>query len=398
MAETYFDIVVRAKNIVSQGFNDAIAQSKAAASAFNSMSLGGAGGSFGKLGLSIEGVKGALRLAGAAAQALKGDFTAVDQSLSKLPMGIGEVYQAARDLVGVLFETDKAAARAANIERWEKLGDTIAEVRRKTEGANLADVMVNDFARQRLAANDLARNETGEAQRKFDKTIAETSWQTDEGRIRSGEEALRAQDELRRAKIAIEEQRLRAVARIDDAEVKAAADDFNRRNENARRIEERQRQAARQAAEEQERYASDIARQRAEIAEGELRAAGKLLEADRARNAEAARSALERARSEEERQLIIARQRLADRGAEEDENKRRADEKRKGDRGGVGFDLVEITSRVSGLAALQKSGWEAGLDKHAARVEGGLREVRFVCGQIVQAVQQKRMDGLALGF
>lgn len=399
----FFDIVVRAKSMVSQGFQQAIAESKAAAAALNSASLGGVGGSFGKLGLTVEGVKGALRLAGAAAQAFKGDMQGVDAALSRLPMGMGEVYQAARDLAAVLFEVDKMAAWATQIERWEKLSATLGDVSRQAQNIGLRLELRNDFARQRVDAQDRIRDQINKIKADLKKEIEGA------GNITVGEadpttlvpEQFAEFQAVLRAKQAIgdlERQQKKELAAIGEAELRDVAAKFNARNEKAKQIEERERAARRAAAEESERYQEDIARMRAENTEQQLRAAGKLLEADRARNAEQARAALARARGDEERGLILERQRLADEAALANDKKRQAAETRKTDGKSAGFDLIEITSRVSGFAALQKSGWEAALDKHGGRMERALAAVKWECGEMVRAVKQKRMDGIGLAF
>lgn len=400
MAETYFDIVVRAKNIVSQGFNDAIAQAKQASSAFNSMSIGGVGGSFGKLGLTVEGVKGALRLAGAAALAFKGDLSGVDQALSRLPMGMGEVYQAGRDLAGVLFEVDKQAAYAARVDRWDKMAATLAEVSRQAQGVSLR-LQVGDFARQRLDVQDRIRDQINKVKSDL-KSFLETELKIDVG---SGDptqidtpnfDGFQAIITARRAIGDLQRQQAAELSAIGEAELKQVADRFNQRQDAANKIEQRQRQNARSLAEETERYDEEIARMRAENAEQQLRQAGRLLEADKARNAEQARASLSRARSDEERRLILERQALADAAAEADDKKRREGASKKDK--SIGFDLVEVTSRVSGFAAMQRAGWEQAFDKHAGRMEGALAQVKGVCGQIVQAVKERRIEGIAFGF
>lgn len=407
MAETFFDIVVRARNLVSQGMQEALAQAKATAAKLSDINMGGVGGSFGKIGLTVEGVKGAFRLAGAAAAAFKGDMGGVDAALSKLPMGMGEVYQAARDLGKELFEVGKMAEFAAQQDRWDKLAESIDAAGRAAARAGLKGSLRNDFARQRLDAQDSTNAQIAEIKSKLREEIgrARKSEMDDEDPTTltpmSGEES-KLIEKARRAIGELEREQQRSLQAIGESELRKNAADYNARLENAKRIKDRLAKDAEDEWQKKFRLEEDLARLKADNAAMALEQEGKLLEAAKARNAEAERGALALARNDEERKLIADRRKLSDRAAEQDEAKRlealnKKEQRATKDRS-AGFELVEVTSRVAGLAAMQRNGVEVAVKENGQRVEGALAKLQAVCGQGFDRLMQKQIGGIPIGL
>lgn len=381
----FFDIVVRAKSIVSQGFQQAIAEARGFGAEVAREMIGGLG----------EGKIAAT--AGVAAQ--------------RIGVALDAVWQSGRKAAETMAEINRLS-REAEGSQWVGLSNSMTSLARATEQANLAMRLANDLARERLKINNAAGASSSQFDSEFAKAKAHYESEVerqraalfpDEEYLAGLAEKLRqTEDAVNRAKGAVETNRGNSIEEIERQEsgrqIAQQAEWEEQARQNRLRDEAEARAAYRATAEENERHQEDLARMKAEIVETELRNAGKLLEADRARNAEQARAALERARSDEERKLIADRQRLADAKAEGDERERVAKAGKQAGSGSAGFDLVEITSRVSGFAALQKAGWEAALDKHGGRLERALAGVKWECGEMVRAVKQKRMDGIGLAF
>lgn len=385
MAETYFDIVVRAKNIVSQGFNDAIAQAKSSASVFNSLTGGG--------GLEMGKVLGA---AGNAANS-------VGRAFDRLVTDTRQARAAVKDLADEARRLEKA--------EWGGLSSGLVAMAEAARHANAMLALNNDFAKKRLGIEQdiQAKIAQIEAERVKQSSAAASEVAGQAGAAAPDFDYLAAIEnrENKNAEAAsrmtalLKELRLGLIAEVDRAEKESRdrqQSEWEAEAEKNRIAWVREEQNKR---DETEQFQEQIARQRADVVEMELRNAGKLLEADKARNAEQARAALVLARNNEERTLIQRRQQLQDEKAVRDEQERIANATKKekaGDRGRTGFDLIEVTSRVSGFAAMQRAGWEQAFDKHAGRMEGALAQVKGVCGQIVQAINGKRMEGIAVGF